>query len=49
MGFTVSEMSTLLRFLALATAIIMASAVAVQPSYIDALLTSMPVSSAIML
>ena len=45
----VSLTSMRLRFLALETAIIMASAVAVVPSYIEALLTSMPVNSAIML
>ena len=41
--------NTLFTFLPAATAIIMASAQAVVPSYIEALLISMPVSSAIML
>ena len=45
----VSLTSTLFCFLPAATAIIIASAVAVLPSYIEALLMSMPVSSAIML
>ena len=44
----VSEMSTRLRFLAAAMHIIIASAVAVEPSYIEALEMSMPVRSAIM-
>ena len=41
-------MRTLLRFLALATHMSMASAVAVLPSYIEALEMAMPVRSAIM-
>ena len=44
-----AETSTLLAFLPAATLIIMASAAAVVPSYIEALLMSMPVSSVIML
>ena len=48
-GFNVADTSTRLRFLTDATAIIMASAVAVLPSYIEALLTSIPVSWHIML
>ena len=43
----VSDTNTLSAFLALAKAIIAASAVAVAPSYIDALEISIPVSSAI--
>ena len=43
----VSETSTVFCFLPAATAIITASAVAVEPSYIEALEMSMPVSSAI--
>ena len=46
-GLIVADMSTRRFLRAEATAMIMASAVAVAPSYIDALLTSSPVSSAI--
>ena len=49
MGLRVALSKMRLRFFPAATAIIMASAVAVAPSYIDAFDTSMPVSSAIML
>ena len=49
MGLRVALIKMRLRFLPAATAIIMASAVAVAPSYIDAFDTSMPVSSDIML
>ena len=45
----VSEYSTVSAFLELWNAAIMASAVAVVPSYMEALAMSMPVSSAIML
>ena len=45
----VADTNTLLRFLAAAVHIIIASAAAVAPSYIDALQHAMPVSSDIML
>ena len=47
LGSTVSDTITFPAFLATAAAIITASAVAVVPSYSDALDMSMPVSSAI--
>ena len=49
LGSTVSDTSTVSVFLVAAIVIMAASAVAVEPSYIEALDTSMPVSSAIML
>ena len=49
MGFNVRETMTLLRFLAWAIDMSMASAAAVAPSYMEALQHSIPVSSHIML
>ena len=49
LGSKVSEMSTLVLCFVQAGAIFTASAAAVGPSYIEALLTSMPVKAQIML